>query len=245
MEDQTLENVRTLVKEKLHDWYEEIESVELEDLRINIFLASMMGMEKSEDLVRWYFRENIERKIVTSFGFLIEKIAQTVCDAKSWTGQGADIVLEKDGEKYYIEVKSGTASSNVKMMRNTSKVQSDLKEEVGKDITTALGLTYGKKEKVFGTMTGYYKGDKMLVGQEFWEFLTGDESAHEGVLNAIREAREEAKKERAAQVSLTEGGQESETLNQLIQRKEEELIKEWEEEYGEELTYKDVLNRLF
>lgn len=245
MDDKTLESVKALVKEKLHDWYEKIESVELEDLRINIFLASMMGMGKSEGLVRWYFRENIERKIVTSFGFLIENIARTVSGSESWAGQGADIVLKKDGEKFYIEVKSGTASSNVKMMRNTSKAQSELKEEVGEDITTALGLTYGKKEKVFGTMTEYYKGDKMLVGQEFWEFLTGDGSAHKEVLNAIREAREEVKEERAAQESLVGEGKGSETLNQLIQRKEDELLKEWEDKYGEELTYKDILKRLF
>jgi len=242
MEDSTLIEVKDAVKDKLNGWYEKVDGIELDDLRLNVFLASMMGMQESRDLVHWYLGERVERSIVTSFGFLIEDIALKVSGGKSWSNEGGDIVLEKEGRPHYIEIKSGTASSNVKMMRNTSNAQERLKEDMGDDIVTVLGLTYGKKDEVFGTMTGYYEGDKMLVGKELWEFLTGESGAHEEVLKTITDAREEVQERWSGRTDLVSGAV---TIQELIEAKEEKLTKEWEKRYGKRLTYKKIIERLF
>ena len=245
MKNETIDEIRVLAKQKLREWYVKIANVGIDSLRLNVFLASMMGFENSHDLVNWYFGEHIERSIVTSFGYLIQKIALIVSDGVKFKGKGADIKVRKGRRDYYIEIKSGTASSNVKMMRETSRAQHKLKETHGNHIRTVLGLTYGKKEEVTSFMANYYKGDIILVGEEFWNFLSGEEGTHKVVFDAITAARKEVMKEQAVQSKLFEGVCEAETLSEKMEKRKQLLIEEWNEKYGEELRYENFLKYLF
>jgi hypothetical protein len=240
MEEHKQHEVEDLMRDKMNDWKDKVEGIELEDLRLNIFLAAAMDMDEPEELIEWGVHQHLERSIVTSFGFLIEKMALVVSGGEEHDGEGGDIVMEKDGKKHYIEIKSGTASSNVKMMRNTSNAQAKIKDDNGnEEVVTVLGLTYGKPEEVFSTMDEYYQGDKLLVGQEFWEFLSGDEDAHRDLVEAIVNARNEA----FQQENLEDDSPSS--LQEAMEQKIDDLSEEWREENGDELTYGTLTDKFF
>lgn len=240
MNEQKQDEIKELMRDKMEDWKAKTEGIELDDLRLNIFLAAAMDMDEPEELIEWGVHQHLERSIVTSFGFLIEKMALVVSGGEAHKGEGGDIVMEKNGKKHYIEIKSGTASSNVKMMRNTSNAQAKIKDENGnEEVVTVLGLTYGKPDEVFSTMQEYYEGDKLLVGQEFWEFLADDEDAHRELVESIVDARNEAFR----QDSLKENDPSS--LQEAMEMKIQELAEEWRQEYGEELTYDTLTERFF
>jgi len=239
MEREKREQIEWLMTEKMDDWRRKVEGVELDDLRVNVFLAAAMDMKEPEQLIQWGVHQHLERSLVTSFGFLIEKIALLVADGETHRGQGGDIVVERDGKTYYIEIKSGTASSNVKMMRNTSSAQATIKDENGKEsVVTVLGLTYGKPDEVFSTMRSYYEGDELLVGRNFWEFLADAPDAHRDVLDAIVNARRNT-----FQGAETDDDEPS-SLQEAMDLKVETLTDAWKREHGATLTY-DTLTESF
>lgn len=239
MEHEKRQQVEQLVTEKMNDWRRKVEGVELDDLRLNIFLAAAMDMKDPEQLVAWGVHQHLERSLVTSFGFLIEKIALIVSEGEKHGGEGGDIVVERNGKTYYVEIKSGTASSNVKMMRNTSNAQAKIKDENGAEtVVTVLGLTYGKPDEVFSTMRSYYEGDELLVGRNFWEFLADEPGAHRDVVGAIVDAR---------QNTFEGGGRtagEPSSIQEAMEMKIEALTEDWKREHGETLTY-DTLTESF
>lgn len=240
MNEQKQDEIKELMRDKMEDWKAKTEGIELDDLRLNIFLAAAMDMDEPEELIEWGVHQHLERSIVTSFGFLIEKMSLVVSGGEEHKGEGGDIVMEKNGKKHYIEIKSGTASSNVKMMRNTSNAQAKIKDENGnEEVVTVLGLTYGKPEDVFSTMQEYYKGDKLLVGQEFWEFLAGDENAHKELVEAIVDARNEAFNPKNLEADSPS------SLQEAMEQKIDELAEQWREENGDELTYDTLTEKFF
>ena len=240
MQKEKKEEIEQLVTDKMEDWREKVEEAELENLRLNIFLAAAMDMEEPRQLIEWGAHQHLERSLVTSFGFLIEKIALIVSDGKKHDGEGGDIVVEREGKKYYIEIKSGTASSNVKMMSNTTNAQAKIKDDKGnEDVVTVLGLTYGKQDDVFSTMKGYYDGDELLVGQDFWEFLADEENAHKEIVSAIVQARKEAFQEEKT------ADKKPSSIQEAMEMKIDELSREWESEHGQTLTYSKLMEEFF
>ncbi|MFB6268473.1 MAG: TdeIII family type II restriction endonuclease [Halobacterium sp.] len=233
--DETRREITALTKSKLGDWEDTIREMSLDDLRPNIFLATMLDVTSADELIEFYAMQHLERSIVTSFGYLIQDIAVTVAgDAAEETSGNADLILHgRDGDTY-IEIKSGTASSNKKMMREMSRQHEAVKAE-HPDATTALGLTYGKREDVFGIMDDYYEGDLILVGQEFWEYLSGDPDAYRDVVAAITDAREAARRESVH----------GKTIQQLIDENIDRLTAEWTAEYSADLDYDDLVERYF
>ena len=239
IEQEKIKEAKQVVKNKIREWYKNIRELKLEDLEPNIFLAAALGISNAKDFVEFYARQHIERSIVTSFGFLIEEVASIIGTniekrKKGEELKGWNIKTVKDGKEYYIEIKSGPHSCNKDMLQSISKEQ-EMIREAKPDAIICLGLLYGRKEEVFGTIQTYYRGDKVFVGKEFWEFISEDPEAYKKVLKLIIEAYEEVLQE-----SL-----EKKTLLQVINEKIDELTKEWCEKYGDKLDYNEMLKRFF
>ncbi len=234
-----IQEAKRVVKSKIKEWYSNIRKLKLEDLEPNIFLAAALGITNAKDFVEFYARQHIERSIVTSFGFLIEEVAAIIGKnvekrRKGEKLKGWNLKTIKDGEEYYIEVKSGPHSCNKDMLQSISKEQEKIRK-AKPDAKICLGLLYGRKEEVFGTIRIYYRGDEVFVGKEFWEFISEDPEAYKKVLKLIIEAHEEVLQE-----SL-----EKKTLLQVINEKVDELAKEWRKKYGDKLDYNEMLKKFF
>lgn len=144
-----IQEAKRIVKEKIKEWYENIRCLNLEDIEPNIFLAGALGITDPKEFIGFYVRQHVERSIVTSFGFLIEKVASIIGDnVKLIRRTGKDLEITRNGQTYYIEVKSGPISCNKDMIENISKKQLEIKQE--ENVIVCLGLLYGKKENVFG-----------------------------------------------------------------------------------------------
>ncbi len=236
LSEETKAEITAVTEEKIRQWEDTILSLDIDDLNVNIFLATMMDITDARGLVEFYAKQRIERSIVTSFGYLIQEIATIVGgDRVEKTSGNADIIHTRDGVDIYIEIKSGTASSNKKMMREMSRQHADVKED-DPDAVTALGLTYGKDEDVSSIMRGYYDGDEILVGKDFWEYLSDDPEAYVDVIEAITKARENVKNGRRG---------ENYSLQELMERQFDTLVDDWRAEYSEEIDYRNIVQEYF
>jgi len=223
--EEKTEQIKEIIKEKIREWYDKVENLKLEDLEPNIFLAQALNLKNAREFIDFYVNQHVQRSLVTSFGFLIEKICAVIGNAEKVKGiKGADIRKNN----HYIQVKSGPISCNRDMAEKISQDQREIKEN-NPNAITCLGLTYGKKEDVFGIISSYYEGDKILVGKEFWEFLSGDPEAYKKVLRAFKEASEDV---------LNEKGK---TIIELRKEKTEELTKEWIKKYGDKIELNALL----
>jgi len=239
IEQEKIEKAKKIVKKKIREWYKKVRSLKFDDLEPNIFLAGALGITNARDFIEFCVRQHIERSIVTSFGFLIEEVASIIGvdtvrkKKKEGKKEGWDLKVIRD-HTYYIEVKSGPISCNKDMVQKISKDQKQLKEE-DPDAKVCLGLLYGKRDDVFGIIEQYYQGDMILVGKEFWEFISGDPDAYKKVLNLIVEASKEVLEESLDKKPLLE----------LIEEKIDELTEEWVKKYGDKLDYNEIIKKFF
>lgn len=239
-----IQEAKRVVKEKIKEWYKNIRELRLEDLEPNIFLAGAIGIDKARDFIAFYVMQHVERSIVTSFGYLIEKVAKIIgpyvelCKKtdrpKNEPDKGWNLKVVKNGKEYYFEVKSGPHSCNRNMLTSINEEQENIKQEKPKAIV-GLGIFYGKEEEVFSTIKQYYKGEITLVGKKFWEFISDDPDAYKKVLKLMIEAHNEVLQE-----SL-----DKKTLLELMEEKINELTKEWCKKYGDKLDYNEMLKRFF
>lgn len=169
---------------------ETINSLSLESLSINPFLVRSLKLKEPEDIVRFNVYQAVTRSIVTSMGNAIEAIALRSGGERIEQGNsGFDLKKTSGEETYWIQVKSGTNTMNVDMVRYFREKASQKEAESERNIAR-LGLTYGKKDQVSGQIRGNLPGfdERVIVGRELWEFVSGEDGYHGRVLAAMEKA---------------------------------------------------------
>ena len=136
----------------------------------------------------------------TLFGDLMETFAVHMA-ATLWNGHksrrvGLDLEFERDGKYYIVEIKSGVNwgnSSQIKRMKeNFKSARLALRRETAKEIVAVNGCIYGKEARPLKTDAAdadktYFK----YAGQDFWQFLSGDDNLFREIIKPIdQEARE-------------------------------------------------------
>ncbi|MCA1612907.1 MAG: hypothetical protein LC800_01890 [Acidobacteria bacterium] len=144
----------------------------------------------------------------TKFGNLLEGFAIFVSNRlyggfKS-TLASLDLEFERDDKYYIVGIKSGTSWGNadqIAAMKNDFKAarQALRSRGVTKEIVAVNGCIYGKdrnplknKNKIKGKGTGYTdeEADKVYykyAGQDFWNFISGDDELHREIIKPIDE----------------------------------------------------------
>lgn len=144
----------------------------------NPYLFKAKNINDAHDLVKLFLDAHLSSQEETIFGEFLEKIAIFVCGqvygGRKSSAEGIDLEFEKDGVVYIIAVKSGPNwgnSNQVKRMIDNFKQAKRILRTGNTNINVQAinGCCYGK------TSTPD-KGDYLkLCGQDFWEFISGDE----------------------------------------------------------------------
>lgn len=219
--DQNKRNqIKQILEKFLLNRMRTIRSLKIEDLNINPFLLRIlvreMGFDNSEAIIRWLVVQRSMTGVNTSMGFCLQAIAGLFSEG---TGvEGADLQKTKAGSHYYIQVKSGPSTMDKDAVRHMSQLLTSVQRR-NRGSVALLGMCYGTREQVLSTVKKYSDVD-WLIGQEFWEFISGDPDCIEEIY------------EIAGDVGGSFRDKRGQTLSELIEAKIAELQMQFEGLYG-------------
>lgn len=145
--------------------------------RKNPYLFKAKNINDAHDLVKLILDAHLSSQEETIFGEFLEKLAIFVCGkvfgGRKSSAEGIDLELTRDSILYIVSVKSGPNwgnSSQIKrMVDNFKQAKRILRTgNSGINIRAVNGCCYGQERNPD-------KGDYLkLCGQEFWEFISGN-----------------------------------------------------------------------
>lgn len=164
---------------------------------LTVYLANFLtGNSKPESIAQVLLLPRVlGTSITTSFGTNIQTFTSNVLDAFGSVVSGIDIefIDQIDGSKKYCQLKAGpntinkddveTIANHFNSVRNLAKTN---KLKIGVD-DMVVGIIYGQESQIsshYKRITKQYHYP-VIVGQEFWHRLTGDEHFYSDLLEAI------------------------------------------------------------
>lgn len=152
------------------------------DIEINPFLIScvsnQLGLRTSHDLAEWLIRQRLERSMVTSFGSTLQNIAKEFCNEKPLPNTTARII--RDAKTYNIIIKSGS-NHNIQVTQGIRNALLQTKQKEP-DSIPIFGMCYGNDEMIGSIVKKHMDGVQLLIGRQFWDFLSGDSSCYDQIL---------------------------------------------------------------
>lgn len=146
--------------------------------RKNPYLFKAKNINDAHDLIKLILDAHLSSQEETVFGEFLEKLAIFVCEkvfgGRKSSAEGIDLEFKRDNILYIVSVKSGPNwgnSSQIKrMVDNFKQAKRILRTGNNKaNIQAVNGCCYGQENQPD-------KGDYLkLCGQEFWEFISGND----------------------------------------------------------------------
>ena len=156
--------------------------------RKNPYLFKAKNINTAQDLVKIILDAFLSSQEEGIFGGFLEELAIFIC-AQVYSGQkssaeGIDLEFEKDGIRYIVSIKSGpnwgNSSQIAKMRDNFRKAKRILRTNTSlTNVVAVNGCCYGKDRKP--DKDDYLK----LCGQQFWEFISGDENLYTDITEPL------------------------------------------------------------
>ena len=176
--------------------------LQLKSFNINPFLIKylatfMTGSSNPEDIAKvLIYPRVLGTSINTSFGTNMQKFCSTVLDGFASTTSGIDIEFIDciDGHKKYCQVKAGPNTINkddVKTITDHFSAVKRLARTNGLRISQddlIVGVFYGTANELSANYKKIDEDYPVIVGQEFWQRLTGDENFYSDLINTIAES---------------------------------------------------------
>jgi hypothetical protein len=178
-----LNDVVTFVEENIGEFHERraesLRNLKLKQVlkRKNPYLFKAKNISTAHDLVRLLLEAHLSSQEEAIFGEFLEKLAVFVSGkvygGKKSSAEGIDLEFEKEGVIFIVTIKSGPNwgnSSQIKRMQDSFKKAQRILHTSNQtaNIQAVNGCCYGQENKPD-------KGDyRKLCGQEFWEFISGD-----------------------------------------------------------------------
>lgn len=157
--------------------------------RKNPYLFKAKNMLTAEQIVRNFVNAHISSNEETLFGDWLEGLAIFI-NNKIYGGiksgiQGIDLEFEKENIRYIVSIKSGPNWGNSgqikKMLSDFTIAKRTLKTSNSHMNVIAInGCYYGKDNKPY-KKEDYYK----YCGQEFWEFISGNQNLYTEIIEPI------------------------------------------------------------
>lgn len=156
--------------------------------RKNPYLFKAKNISTAQDLVKLLLDAHLSSQEEAIFGEFLEKLAIFVCnkvfDGKKSPAEGIDLEFERDNIIYIVSIKSGPNWGNnsqiTKMKDNFKKAQRILRTSNSKaNIQAVNGCCYGRDNQP--NKGDYWK----LCGQEFWEFISGNNQLYIGIVEPL------------------------------------------------------------
>lgn len=162
-----------------------------------VYLANFMaGNATPENIARaLILPRSLGTSINTTFGTQMQSFISAIQDAVGSTASGMDIEFtdQIDGRRKYCQVKAGpntinkddveTIANHFKNVRNLSRTNN---LRIPND-DMIVGVLYGERTALSGhykRITRQYDYD-VIIGQDFWHRLTGDEHFYHELITAI------------------------------------------------------------
>lgn len=167
--------------------------------RIPIFQSQ--NIELAGDLAKGVVDAFLSSQEETLFGNLLEgfaiHVAHTLWNGEKSKRKSLDLEFERDNQYFIVGIKSGTAwgnSDQIRQMKNNFKlVREELRlEGVEKEIIAVNGCIYGKDARPLKEDADADKTYFKYAGQEFWEFLSGDENLFREIIKTLDAGEKDA-----------------------------------------------------
>lgn len=180
-----LNDVVDFVEENIGEFHERragsLQSLKLTQVlkRKNPYLFKAKNINDAHDLVKLILDAHLSSQEETIFGEFLEKLAIFVCEkvfgGRKSSAEGIDLEFTQGNVIYIVAVKSGPNwgnSSQIKrMVDNFKQAKRILRTSNNKaNIQAVNGCCYGQENQP--DKVDYLK----LCGQEFWEFISGNDS---------------------------------------------------------------------
>ena len=156
--------------------------------RKNPYLFKAKNINTAQDFVKTILDAFLSSQEEGIFGGFLEELAIFICSQvyggqKSST-EGIDLEFETDNIRYIVQIKSGPNWGNndqtKKMRDNFEKAKRILGTNTSPaNVVAVNGCCYGKDQKP--NKGDYWK----LCGQQFWEFISGDENLYTDIIEPL------------------------------------------------------------
>ncbi len=156
--------------------------------RKNPYLFKAKNINDAHDLVKLILDAHLSSQEETIFGEFLEKLAIFVCGkvfgGRKSSAEGIDLEFTRENVIYIVAVKSGPNwgnSSQIKrMVDNFKQAKRILRTSSNKaNIQAVNGCCYGRENQP--DKVDYLK----LCGQEFWEFISGNDSLFVDIIEPL------------------------------------------------------------
>jgi len=154
----------------------------------NPYLFKAKNIITAQDFVKTILDARLSSQEETIFGGFLEGLAifisSQVYGGQKSSAEGIDLEFEKDNIRYIVSIKSGPNwgnSSQVKKLRDNFRQAKRIlgTNRLSTNVVAVNGCCYGKD----GTPD---KGDYLkLCGQQFWEFISGDDNLYIDIIEPL------------------------------------------------------------
>lgn len=174
----------------------------------NPYLFRAKNIQTSEVFIKYLMDAHLSSQEETMFGDFLEGLAIFI-NNKVYSGikssaEGIDLEFIKKGVRYIVAIKSGPNwgnSSQIKKMRDNflqarRVLNTSSSRKKPQNIVAVNGCCYGKENKP--NKGDYYK----YCGQEFWDFISGDENLYTEIIEPLGYKAKEKNEEFHKQYSV-------------------------------------------
>lgn len=156
--------------------------------RKNPYLLRAKDAATAEEFIRAALEAILSSSEEERFGELLERIAvfisEQTADGRKSSAEGIDLEFDSEDVRYLVSIKSspnwGNSSQQKRLKQNFEQALKIQRQARSKsNIQAILGICYGRaahKDK------GIYQ---IVVGQRFWEFLSGDPDLYVALIEPI------------------------------------------------------------
>jgi len=204
MKPLNLDDVVGFVETNIGDFHkrrlENLEALKLKEIlkRKNPYLFKAKNILTGPELVKTLLDAHLSSQEETIFGEFLERLAIFVCDkvydGRKSSAEGIDLEFQEEGKLYIVSIKSGP---NWGDSRQISKIRDDFNKA-----KRILGTSGGIREVIaingccYGRSSKPNKGDYFkLCGQEFWEFISGEENLYVEIIEPLGHRAKERNEE--------------------------------------------------
>jgi hypothetical protein len=167
-----------------------LENIKLKEIlrRKNPYLFRARNFVLVADLIRslmeTYLSASEEEQLEQFLKHLAIFVSERTCNGKKSSAEGIDLEFDEGGFRYLVSIKSGLNWGNSSQhkrleqnFKNALKVQKQAKPAL--HIQAVLGACYGRTAT---TDKGLYR---LIAGQSFWHFLSGDPYLYIDIIEPI------------------------------------------------------------
>ncbi len=189
-----LNDVRLFVENNIGDFHAKrlakLQKLKLKQVlkRKNPYLFRAKNIRTGQELMQGILDAYLSSQEETLFGQFIEElaifVAKKVYNGHKSTAEGIDLELQKGDTYYIISIKSGpnwgNSSQIQRMKRNFTQAKRRLRQNAHINHIVAInGCCYGQDN---APDKGEYQ---KLCGQNFWEFISGNESLYIDIIEPL------------------------------------------------------------